>query len=172
MINSPFKVNYTAATIKKARKYSLTTEQLAFVDLVASGWDKRDAYLLTMNAASLSDEAIDRYAREILARPLSKERIAELKGRQVIADDDVPMSEADEDDMNKALSKENMLKDLYFARKKTKNGSKEWLEISKMIADITRMKNEEVKTEDTTVHFYLPLTCSRCPLKNKADRKG
>ena len=43
-------------------------------------------------------------------------------------------------------------------------GSKEWLDTNKMIADITRMKQEEVKTEDNTVHYFIPLTCHKCSL--------
>ena len=70
----------------------------------------------------------------------------------------------DSDNLLNEISKEAMLKDLAKARKKMTFGSKEWLDTNKMIADITRMKQEEVKTEDNTVHYFIPLTCHKCSL--------
>ena len=49
--------------------------------------------------------------------------------------------------------------------------SKEWLEIKKMIADITQAKRDEIQTEDNTIHYYLPLTCSQCSLYKAAKRR-
>lgn len=164
---------YTPKTGNLAKKYSLSPNELAFVDLCIAGFDKRDAYIIAMHMGeSWTPDALDKEARLLLALPGSKQRIRESKsGVQTPTDE-----EDQEENIIEALSKDNMLKDLYYARKKMKRGSKEWLDVNKMIADITRMKQEEVKTEDTTVHFYLPLTCHRCSLyaesKKQQDKHG
>lgn len=41
-----------------------------------------------------------------------------------------------------------------------------------MIADITQIKKDEIKEEDTTVHFYLPLSCNNCSLYLAAKKKA
>lgn len=79
------------------------------------------------------------------------------------------MREENDDDisMEEALSmstKEETLKDLIIAKSKMKRGSKEWLDTTKLIADLQQMKKDIVEEEDTTVHYYLPLTCNRCSL--------
>lgn len=151
-------MNFTPKGQRTARNYSMNVDELAFVDLVACGWDRRDAFIATINIKDLNDMAMDRYIREILARPKAKERLSDLKIGTTATEAEIKT----DDDITEATSKESMLRDLVYARKKTKYGSREWLDISKMIADITRMKQEEIETEDSTVHFYLPLTCSRC----------
>ena len=123
--------------------------------------------------------AVNKATREILARVDVKRRIKELRKGDLneMAKDAAKGREeqvSTDDDVMKQLSKENMLRDLFLARKKMVVGSKDWLDTNKMIADITRMKQEEVKTEDNTVHFYLPLTCNKCSLYNnhKKEQNG
>lgn len=157
---------FSLKTRKTASEYELTPHQLAFVDLIHAGWDRKDAYVLTMQLkASHSASAIDREARELLARLPVKRRLKELKVGVTDVNDEKVVS----DDISEAISKEQTLRDLYVARKQYKAGSKEWIELTKMIADITKMKNDEIIKEDNTVHFYLPMTCSRCRLY--ADHK-
>ena len=69
------------------------------------------------------------------------------------------------------LSKEHQLKELLIAKSKQPVGSKEWLDIKKMIADITQAKKEEIQTEDNTIHYYLPIGCLSCELYQKAHKK-
>lgn len=164
-------LQYSSKTTSLASVYDLSVDELAFVDLIASGWDTSDAFCYTMTeeAEGMSTSAIDKGAREILARPGAKKRIRELRktGINEAAKDAVRSAREpvrNDEDIMKQLSKESMLRDLYLARKKMAVGSKDWLDTNKMIADITRMKQEEVKTEDNTVHFYLPLTCNKCSL--------
>ena len=79
------------------------------------------------------------------------------------------------EELAKATSKEQLLADLVLAKRKMKEGTKEWTEMTKMIADITQAKKDELQVEDTTIHYYLPVnyptSCSNCLLlKNgKAD---
>jgi hypothetical protein len=43
--------------------------------------------------------------------------------------------------------------------------------ILSQIADLQRMKQDENKDEQELVHFYLPLTCKRCSLYEKARKE-
>lgn len=82
-----------------------------------------------------------------------------------------------------AMSKEGMLYELQTAKNEKVKGSKEWIEINKMIIDVTRMKQDDVQTENNTIHHYLPVhyptgcqdclysRCNSCKYK-KAYEKG
>ena len=62
------------------------------------------------------------------------------------------------------VSKEQTLRELAIAKRKTTPGSKEWLEINKQIIEVTQMKKDEVKDEENTIHYYLPKkVCANCP---------
>lgn len=155
---------FSKKTQRRAASYSLTPNELAFIDLVACGWDLQDAYLLTMDEGyEWTANAIDTAARELKARLEAKKRVSDIRASFTPKETKTRSNDEDED-ITKALSKEAMLRDLYLARKKMTPGSKDWLDTNKMIADITRMKQEEIKTEDNTVHFFLPLTCNKCSL--------
>ena len=67
---------------------------------------------------------------------------------------------------------EGPLKDLLIAKSKMRFGSKEWLDATKLIADLQQMKKEIVEDEDTTIHYYLPLNCRNCELYIKANSKN
>lgn len=77
----------------------------------------------------------------------------------------------DEEVLSKA-TKEETLKDLLIAKSKMRFGSKEWLDATKLIADLQQMKKEIVEDEDTTIHYYLPLNCRNCELYIKANSKN
>lgn len=78
-----------------------------------------------------------------------------------------------DEDIASELSKENQLRKLIAARKKYdgKEGCKEWIDLTKMIADITQIKKDEIK-EDTTTHFYLPISCNNCSLYLAAKKNA
>ena len=75
-------------------------------------------------------------------------------------------TEISADELAKATSKEKILSDLLKARNLTKPSSKEWIDITAKIADYARIKQDEIKEEDTTIHYYLPVnypkTCKDC----------
>lgn len=161
---------FSKKTRSVADSYSITPEELVYADLLASNWDMVDAYLVAFGNLSWTKEAIKKSAREIAAKIGVKKRIRELKHGELndMAKNASEEPKKDEIDVIDALSKEQMLKDLYLARKKMTPGSKDWLDVNKLIADITRMKQEEVKKEDNTVNYFLPLTCEHCSLYKKS----
>lgn len=165
---------YSRASQRMADDLDLSPDELAIIDLVSAGWEKKEAFKLiyragmTWNTTALK-EAVDK----IFAKDGAKKRRKFIKNNVVDYDpaskENVPRT--DIEDPLEALSKENMLVDLMKARKTMEIGSKEWLDVNKMIADITRMKQDEVKTEDTTINYYLPITCHQCELYAKHKKE-
>lgn len=172
--------NYPQKIVKEAALYKLNPDELAIADLVSSGWASDVAFRLIYRVgASWLPEVVKREARTIMAKEGVKMRMKDNRARITEADKakaeegKKPVNIDDEEDkaMLESVSKENMLLDLVKARTKMTVGSKDWLDVNKMIADLTRMKQDEVKTEDTTVHFYLPIKCHQCSLYIKNKKK-
>ena len=174
----------SSALLRDCKKNRLQTPlHKAFCDLIVAGWDKDDAYafsglwnntysalmnqqdaarLLTDNKAVI--EYIDTRIKEIEA---AKKKAKKQKEEEVVA----PPIEVTEADMAAELSKESQLKELLTAKALHPVGSKEWLDIKKMIAEITRVKQDEMKDEDELVHFYVPIQCHQCKLYEDAKAK-
>lgn len=161
---------YDKSTEKLAKEYNLTPDELAIVDLVSCGWTRKEAFKLVYRVGeSWSPQAL----RDALNELFNKEG-AKMRRKENSKEVPVPVTEERTTDANilESVSKENTLRDLIKAREKMVSGSKDWIEITKMIADITRMKQDEVKTEDNTITFYLPVTCHRCPMYMENVKAG
>ncbi len=172
--------NYPQKVVKEAALYKINPDELAIADLVSCGWPADTAFRLVYRVgASWLPEAVKREAKTISSSEGFKKRTKENRARVMEADKAKaetaknPINVGNDDDkaMLESVSKENMLLDLVKARTKMTVGSKDWLDVNKMIADLTRMKQDEVKTEDTTVHFYLPIKCHQCSLYIKNKKK-
>lgn len=66
-------------------------------------------------------------------------------------------------------SKDDIINELNLLATKTTD-AKQRADILLKIADLQQMKREENKDEETTIHYYLPLTCSNCALYEKANK--
>lgn len=174
---------FSKQTKALAAKYGISVQDLIFADLIAANWDAPDAYYIAYQTGTeLSAAAIARATREKCAIHGIKARIKELrKGVSPIEVDtsgckSESKEERDKQLLQEALSKERMLIELRESQTKMQKGSKEWMEVNKLIAELGRMKHEEVKTEDNTVHFFLPATCDKCQLflehGNKNDKRS
>jgi hypothetical protein len=170
------------ALLKECKKYKLKTPMhKAFCDLIVAGWDKNDAYafsglwnhtystlmnqqdaqrLLEENTAII--EYIDTRIKEVKAEKKKAQKEAQALERR---------GEDVEIDMTSELSKEMQLKELLIAKQKHPVGSKEWLDIKKLIADISKVKQDELKDEEEFVHFYVPIQCHQCKLYEDAKKK-
>ena len=168
-------IDFSRKAKADANKYKLSVREKAFADLMAMGWKDFDAFLASglynpvynkdtnmrdMNNLLMQDEAFDAY---LSAMGKKARKTKKSTGNGKIEE------EAEDNGINMAveLSKENQLRELLIAKAKQPIGSKEWLDIKKMIADITQAKKDEIQTEDTTIHYYLPLTCNVCELYQK-----
>lgn len=172
--------NYPQKLVKEASLYKLNPDELAISDLVSCGWPSDVAFRLIYRVgASWLPEAVKKEAKAVSSTEGFRKRSRENRARVVEADrvkaeeakSPVNVESEDDKSMLESVSKENMLLDLVKARTKMVVGSKDWLDVNKMIADITRMKQDEVKTEDTTIHFYLPLKCHQCALYIQNKKK-
>ena len=169
------------ALLKKCKTNKLKTPMhKAFCDLLLAGWDKEDAYAFSglwnptystlmniqdMNHLLKEDAGVIEYIESKV-----KEQEA-LKKKAKKAVEQAEKQELPEIDMAAELSKEAQLKELLAAKALHPVGSKEWLDIKKMIADISRVKAENLETEEDFVHFYVPLQCHNCSLYMQSKEK-
>lgn len=170
--------NYPQKVVKEAVLYKLNPDELAIADLISCGWSAETAFRLVYRVgASWLPEAVKKEAKTVSSKEGVRMRLKENRARVTEADkakveESKPVNAEGQDKaILETVSKENMLLDLVKARSKMVVGSKDWLDVNKMIADLTRMKQDEVKTEDTTVHFFLPIKCHQCSLYVKNKKK-
>ena len=168
-------IEVSSKTSRLARQLKLKPEELGFAELVAVGWEPEDAW----NCAIRQGATWNRPARkaaieELLAKEGVQQRISDTKS--VLSKSQIEsIKNASEEDrkalLDLATSKEEMLMSLQESLTKQVVGSTEWIQTKKLIIDVTRMKNEEVKKEDNTVHHYLPIdyprSCENCLLNPK-----
>lgn len=167
-----YKLSVAVHKIKK--QYGMAQpEYVAYADLRAAGWSMTDAWLVAFNGQGLqwSKATLQSEMNKLENLESVQSRIKFLKeGRKNAAKDGISS-----EDLAKETSKEKILTDLVLARKNQKPGSKEWNDLTKMIADYNKIKQDEIPTEDTTVHFFLPerfpVSCADCPLKAAKKKK-
>ena len=148
-------------TKKIARTAQLSCEELAYADLVATGWDATDAYLVAFRKGSTwVKKALADEVERLLNNQNVKSRIDET--RRVLSErQKEAIKQTNKKERNAvvdtAMSKEQMLYDLQTAVATMAPGSKEWLDTKKLIVDVTRMKQDEVAKDDSTIHYFLPV---------------
>ena len=136
-----------------------TVEELMYADLRRLNWDKADAFYAAFHHL-YSDYPL-RSQKELMSHlesgPCIKDRISGAdQGKDII-----PL-----DELAKATSKEKILSDLLKARKRTREGTKEWNDLTKMIADYAKIKQDEIKTDERPIRYYIPVryptSCKNC----------
>ena len=131
-----------------------------YASLRGSGMSIRDSWAISFQGYGFnwSKDVLEREMNKLESLESVQKRIAEVQGKKEanLAEDSVSPEE-----LAKATSKEQILKDLVVVKGKYKPGSKEWTEAVKMIADYNKIKQDEMQTEDTTVHYYIPLSYPR-----------
>jgi hypothetical protein len=169
------KVAFSREAHQLKKRYNVyAPEYLVFADLVACGWNRNDAFSVAFCGQSAT------WPREQLMREINK--LESLEGVQQRIKDTKGIKEPkggesiSDEELAQETSKSKILTDLVIARKKLKDGSKEWSELTKMIADITRMKNDELATEDNTIHYHLPVNypnkCEDCLIWQNGKARG
>lgn len=177
------------AILKECKKHKLKTPMhKAFCDLVLAGWEKEDAYAFSglwnstystlMNIQDMNHLLKEDIGVVSYIDTRVKEQEALKKKAKKAAEQAEKLSSPDitEEDMANALSKETQLKELLVAKNTYTVGSKEWLDVKKMIADLTRIKQDDIQDDDDVVHFYVPIQCHSCSLymaqKAKHDKSN
>lgn len=174
-------------TQKLCKSLKLTAEQMAFADLLAVGWEPTDAYIVAFHqGATWVKAALKKEVDKLINNENVQNRIDETRS-VLSARQKESIAKASAKDAAKvveaAMSKETMLYELQMAKNEKVKGSKEWIEINKMIIDVTRMKQDDVQTENNTIHYFLPVhypsgcqdclfkQCDKCKYK-KAYKEG
>lgn len=165
--------DFTRILKAECKKYKMQIREKAFADLILMGWKDKDAYMASglynpaysvsvndkeMNKLLIEDELFKKYIK------ITSARIKREEKKQEDEEQIDPSETFSDEELSNSLTKEKQLTELLIAKKKHPIGSKEWLDISKLIADITQAKKDEIKEEDTTIHYYLPLSCDMCEL--------
>lgn len=143
-------------TYKKAKALGMKDPRYyIYASLRGSGMPMRDSWAIAFQGFGFN------WAKNVLEREMNtleslesvQKRIAEVQGRK---SKNESADELSPEELAKATSKEQILTDLVIARRRMKEGTKEWTEQTRLIAEYARIKQDELQTEDSTVHFYLP----------------
>ena len=154
---------YTTKIENRAKKFKLTVEEYYFVVLSSYGESVDDAWNATVRRGITWTKS---------ARKEEIDRILNSEGAVALKDELNPMIDDEDDDYMEydLTDKEQVVKALTkLSRKKMKPS--EAAAIIMKAADLQMMKKEETKAEDETIHYYIPLTCFKCPLKKKYDKE-
>jgi len=181
-------VTVSSKTNKLARSLGLTPEQMAFADLITQGWSEEDAYAVAIRTgmATWNRTAIKDEVAKILSSAAIQKRIAANK--EVLRESQVKkiqkdMKENADDLLELATNKEKKLIELQTILKTLKPGSTEYNKVNDQIINISRMKQNEVKTDDKTIHYYLPVSyptgchdclysrCNECQYKRECEER-
>ena len=153
-------------TYKKAKALGMKDPRYyIYASLRGSGMPMRDCWAIAFQGEGFNWEKsfLEGEMNKLEAQESVQKRIAEIQGKKAKNES---ADELSPEELAKATSKEQILKDLVLAQRKAKYGSPEWLKIVASIADYNKIKQDEIDTESTTCHFYLPVDypsdCQSC----------
>lgn len=173
-------LNFSRKLQTECKKAKLDEQDRAMADLMVLGWSPQDAFIAAgFNKPMLSDEYNKQQLEIKLAGPdFNKYIEARQKSiKRGILKQYTDTQDEDEDKMEvKILTKEEVLQEaVQTALLLPKNDPKR-VDVLMKFAELAQMKKEEIKEEDTTIHFFLPLSCKQCSLymehQNKLKKKS
>ena len=153
----------------------LTEKERFCLDAYLFNGDNLDlAYVMSRNNPYQgSRENLHRLALRWLRSPDVKAYVEEK--RVIIADKIEKRFSVPEQGANVNRDKDDVIRELNFLIDQSKD-PKLRSELLLKLANLQEMKKDIVEEEDTTVHYYLPLTCNKCSLyianKRKAEKEG
>lgn len=127
-----------------------------YASLRGSGMSIRDSWAVAFQGEGFNwpKDTLEREMNKLESLESVQTRIAKVQGKKAKNES---ADELSPEELAKATSKEQILTDLVIARRRMKEGTKEWTEQTRLIAEYARIKQDELQTEDSTVHFYLPI---------------
>lgn len=150
-------------TYKKAKALKMKDPRYyIYASLRGSGMSVRDSWAIAFQGEGIGvweKSFLENEMNLLEAQESVQKRIAEVQGKKV---ENENSEELTAEELAKATSKEQILKDLVLAQRKAKYGSPEWLKIVASIADYNKIKQDEIDTENNVVHYYIPLSMPRC----------
>lgn len=164
----------------ECKKANLDIQERAMADLMVLGWSDQDAFIAAgFNKPMLNDD----YNRQQMLsmttdtdfnKYIESRRKALKKGimkQYTETPDEVGGTDREK---IRLMSKEEILQEALQSALSLPVNDKNRVEILMKYADLAQMKKEEIKEEDTTIHYYLPLSCKQCSLykAHKAKNRG
>lgn len=154
-------------TPKLMKQFGCEAKDVYFAILISQGIPDTEAYVAIFQPEILGTSVATLKNRHLRANPQINSLITYLSNEKI--ETDIQESMRNEDVKN--LVEKYKLKDFIIAELvKTLRGleGKNRADVLGKIADLQRMKDEETKSENETVHYYLPLqVCKDCKNKNK-----
>ena len=132
-----------------------------YASLRGSGMSVRDSWAVAFQGEGFNwpKDTLEREMNKLESLESVQTRIAEVQGKKAKNENS---DELTQEELIKATSKEEILRNLVIAQRKQKFGSPEWQKTTAMIADYSKIKQDEIDTENNVVHYYIPLSMPRC----------
>lgn len=149
-------------TYKKAKALKMKDPRYyIYASLRGSGMSMRDSWAIAFQGYGFNwpKGELEREMNILESQESVQNRIAEVQGKKVKNENS---DELTQEELIKATSKEEILRNLVIAQRKQKFGSPEWQKTTAMIADYSKIKQDEIDTENNVVHYYIPLSMPRC----------
>jgi len=156
-------------------KYAIDETDLAFCDLMASGWKDTLAAYYAYGLSSEQDATILNFiSNQKRFHPGINEYIHYLDER---AQSDTREIQREKQRLDRQIAESTIVKDKDKYDLRSKQGMLEYLidlsetsgldlktkaDLAKQITDLQNYKKEDVKIEDNRINFYLPITCKYC----------
>lgn len=136
-------------------------EYKIYADLRAAGNAMRDSWAIAFQGKGFNwpKDTLEREMNKLESLESVQTRIAEVQGKKAKNENS---DELTQEELIKATSKEEILRNLVIAQRKQKFGSPEWQKTTAMIADYSKIKQDEIDTENNVIHYYIPLSMPRC----------
>ena len=149
-------------TYKKAKALGMKDPRYyIYASLRGSGMSIRDSWAIAFQGYGFNwpKDTLEREMNILESQESVQKRIAEVQGKKAKNEN---ADELTQEELIKATSKEEILRNLVIAQRKQKFGSPEWQKTTAMIADYSKIKQDEIDTENNVVHYYIPLSMPRC----------
>mgnify|MGYP004685431253 CR=1 FL=1 len=148
--------------LKQAKQLKMASpEYKIYADLRAAGNAMRDSWAIAFQGYGFNwpKETLEREMNKLESLESVQKRIAEVQGKKAKNEN---ADELTQEELIKATSKEEILRNLVIAQRKQKFGSPEWQKTTAMIADYSKIKQDEIDTENNVIHYFIPLSMPRC----------
>lgn len=149
-------------TYKKAKALKMKDPRYyIYASLRGSGMPIRDSWAIAFQGEGFNwpKDTLEREMNKLESLESVQTRIAEVQGKKAKNENS---DELTQEELIKATSKEEILRNLVIAQRKQKFGSPEWQKTTAMIADYSKIKQDEIDTENNVIHYYIPLSMPRC----------
>lgn len=149
-------------TYKKAKALKMKDPRYyIYASLRGSGMPMRDCWAISFQGEGFNwpKDVLEREMNKLESLESVQTRIAEVQGKKEKNENSYELTQ---EELIKATSKEEILRNLVIAQRKQKFGSPEWQKTTAMIADYSKIKQDEIDTENNVIHYYIPLSMPRC----------